>query len=177
MTSDELTNYIITEHGDLTPYTDHWHMMFNSYLTRHQNEIDRMYIAVTAEYNPLDNNDVTTETVILNKSDSTTNTQGTGKIKQYDKSFDNGLENTAYTETEVLTPASVTPNNTLTETFQTADQSGYNNTSKTLERKHGNISSVTNQSIINQEIDLRIKEWLLPIVDKAVMYGGVYYAN
>lgn len=152
-------------------------MLFNNYLTRHQNEIDRIYLAVTAEYNPLDNNDVTTETVILNKTDSTETTPVTSKVKQFEKSFDGGLENTAYTESEILNNGSVNPNNTLTETFQDNTNTGYNNTSKTLERKHGNISAVTNQSIITQEIDLRLKEWLEPLIDKAVFYGGVYYDN
>lgn len=177
MTSDDITDYVITHHGDLSPYTDRWYMQFNKYIEKHQNEIDKMFLAVNADYNPLDNNDVTTETVILNKTDKTETTPVTSKVKQYDKSFDGGLENTAYTESEVLTSGSVNPNNTLSETFQTDQNTGYNNTSKTLERKHGNISSITNQSIITQEIDLRLKEWLEPLIDKAVLYGGVYYDN
>lgn len=151
--------------------------MYNMYLTVNQNNINKAYAAITAEYNPLDNNDVITETVTLNKQDSLTMTPSAAKTSDYNKSFDGGLENTSYTKTEIESAAESIPSNTLTETFQNSAAEGYNNTSKTLERKHGNISAVTNQSIIEQEFNLRLKYSMLDFIDKAVLHGGVYYDN
>lgn len=177
MTSENIKEHVISFYGNMDVLNNNWANLFNSYIDRHKNELEKTYDAISAIYNPLDNNDVTTETVTLNKTDETQTTTGTSKIKQYDKSFDVGLENTAYTETEMITPSKITPSNTLNETFQNTDNNGYNNTSKTLERKHGNISAVTNQSIIEQEIKLRMIDWLEIWLKKAVYYGGVYYAN
>lgn len=150
---------------------------FNFYLKIKQDDINVMYKALTAEYNPLDNNDVTTETVILNKSDKVTVTPSASKVSEYNKSFDGGLENTSYSQNEIINDAETTPSNSMSETFQSESQTGYNTTSKTLERKHGNISSVTNQSIIQQEIELRLKTPFLNLIDTAVMHSGVYYDN
>lgn len=178
MESDDIKEYVILTHGHLSPLAaDSWANAFNNYISKHQNEIDKIYAAVTAVYSPLDNNDVTTETVVLNKSDGVTMTPSAAKNSEYTKSYDAGLENTSYNSTEIISAAESTPHNTLSETFQSDQVAGYNSTSKTLERKHGNISSVTNQSIITQEIELRLIEWLHIIIDKAVMFGGVYFAN
>lgn len=178
MSSDDIKDYIIITHGDLSAVNDStWSRLFNAYISRKQTDIDKIYNSVNAEYNPLDNNDVITETVILNKSDKTESKTSETRVNEYNKSFDGGLENTAYSENENITPAEVNPHNTLSESFQNSDNTGYNNTSKTLERKHGNISSVTNQSIITQEIKLRMIDWLYNLIDKAVFYGGVYFDN
>lgn len=151
--------------------------MYNMYLKVNQNNINKAYAAITAKYETLDNNDVTTETVTLNKQDKLTMKPSAAKTSDYNKSFDGGLENTSYTTTEIVSAAESEPNNTLSETFQDSAAEGYNNTSKTLERKHGNISAVTNQSIIDQEFDLRLKATMTDFIDKAVMNGGVYYDN
>lgn len=150
---------------------------FNFYLKIKQDDINVMYKALTADYNPLDNNDVTTETVILNKSDKVTVKPSATKVSEFNKSYDGGLENTSYTQNEINSDAETTPSNSMSESFQNETQSGYNTTSKTLERKHGNISSITNQSIIDQEIELRMKTPFLNLIDTAVMHSGVYYDN
>lgn len=150
---------------------------YNFYLKLKQHDINKAYAAITAEYNPLDNNDVVSETVTLNKQDSITMTPSASKTSDFNKSFDGGLENTSYTTNEAVSAAESNPNNTLSETFQDSAAEGYNSTSKTLERKHGNISAVTNQNIIEQEIVLRLKYSMFNFIDMAVMHGGVYYDN
>lgn len=177
MTQEEITDYVDIYHGDLTIISDKWSHMFNRYIDMKKSDIEKIYNAVTAEYDPLDNNDVTTETTVLNKNDITETQSPESKVNEYNKSYDGGLEKTSYTDNENITNGKLTPHNTLSETFQNTDNTGYNSTSKTLERKHGNISSITNQSIITQEIKLRMIDWLSDIIDRAVYYGGVYYAN
>ena len=180
MTSDDIKDYIFAKYGDLTILSDAntYIRIFNSYIARQQNNINKAYQALLAQYDALDNNDVTTETVILNRLDANSMTPSETKVSEYNKSFDaNTLENTSYTENQTLSDAVSTPHNTLCETFGNQTLNDYNNTSKTLERKHGNISAVTNQSIISQELDLRLRDYASEIIDKAVLYGGVYYAN
>lgn len=170
--------YIVSKYGDMSAAKSKYFVsMYNMYLTVNQNNINKAYAAITADYNALDNNDVITETVILNKQDKLTMNPSAAKTSDYNKSFDGGLENTSYTQTEIVSAAESTPSNTLSETFQDSAAEGYNNTSKTLERKHGNISAVTNQSIIEQEFELRLKATMTDFIDKAVMSGGVYYDN
>ena len=170
--------YIISKYGDMSAAKGEYFVsMYNMYLNVNQTNINKAYAAITADYNALDNNDVTTETVTLNKQDSLTMTPSAAKTSDYNKSFDGGLEKTSYSESEIVSAAESIPNNTLSETFQNLAKEGYNNTSKTLERKHGNISAVTNQSIIAQEFELRLKTTITDFIDKAVMNGGVYYDN
>lgn len=157
--------------------SDYFVNQYNFYLKLKQNDINKAYAALTAEYNPLDNNDVQTETVTLNKQDKASVTPSAAKTSEYNKSFDGGLEETAYTQNTIVSAAETTPDNTLTETFQNTSAEGYNSTSKVLERKHGNISAVTNQSIISQEFDLRLKYNMFNFIDMAVLHGGVYYDN
>ena len=174
----ETIEYIITQFGDLTALdSDYFISQYNFYLKIKQNDINKAFQTLTAEYNPLDNNDVITETVTLDKRDKTTMSPATIKSSEYNKSFDGGLEETSYSQTSNVSDSEAKPENTLTETFQNDSQSGYNSTSKVLERKHGNISAVTNQNIITQEIELRLKASMLDFIDKAVMHGGVYYDN
>lgn len=174
----ETIEYIITQFGDLTALdSDYFISQYNFYLKIKQNDINKAFQTLTAEYNPLDNNDVITETVTLDKRDKTTMSPATIKSSEYNKSFDGGLEETSYSQTSNVSDSEAKPENTLTETFQNDNQSGYNSTSKVLERKHGNISAVTNQNIITQEIELRLKASMLDFIDKAVMHGGVYYDN
>lgn len=174
----ESIEYIINQHGDLTALdSDYFISQYNFYLKIKQNDINKAYQTLTAEYNPLDNNDVVSETVTLDKRDNTAMTPATIKSSEYNKSFDGGLEETSYTQTTNISDSEAKPSNSLTENFQNELQSGYNSTSKVLERKHGNISAVTNQNIITQEIELRLKACMLDFIDKAVMHGGVYYDN
>lgn len=170
--------YIINKYGDMSAAkSEYFVSQYNTYLRINQNNINKAYAAITARYETLDNNDVITETVTLNKQDGGTMTPSAAKTSDFNKSYDNGLENTSYSTTEILSAAESNPNNTLGESFQNEIQSGYNSTNKVLERKHGNISAVTNQSIIEQEFELRLKYTMFDFIDKAVMHGGVYYAN
>ncbi len=178
VSATETIEYITVNYGDLTALdSDYFISQYNFYLKIKQNDINKAFQTLTAEYNPLDNNDVVTETVTLDKRDKTSLTPATAKTSEYNKSFDGGLEETSYTQTINVSDSEAKPDNTLTETFQSESQNGYNSTSKVLERKHGNISAVTNQAIITQEIELRLKASMLDFIDKAVMHGGVYYDN
>lgn len=178
VSATETIEYITNQFGDLTALdSDYFISQYNFYLKIKQNDINKAYQTLTAEYNPLDNNDVVTETVTLDKRDKTSMTPSTMKSSEYNKSFDGGLEETSYTQSTNVSDSIVTSDNTLTETFQNDSQTGYNSTSKVLERKHGNISAVTNQAIISQELELRARASMLDFIDKAVMHGGVYYDN
>lgn len=171
-------DYIINKYGDMSAAKDTYFInQYNAYLKINQPMIDKAYAAITASYNPLDNNDVISETVTLNKQDKVEMKPTAAKDNTYNKSYDGGLEKVSYTENEIVSAAESTPNNTLSESFQDTTETGYNATSKTLERKHGNISAVTNQSIIEQEMQLRLKYSMFDFIDKAVIHGGVYYDN
>ena len=175
--ADSIT-YIISKFGDMsTSKNEYFVNMYNMYLAVNQQNINRVYSAITAEYNSLDNNDVITEIVTLNKQDGGAMRPSAAKTSDFNKSFDGGLENTSYTNTEIVTAAESTPSNTMSETFQNDILNGYNSTNKVLERKHGNISAVTNQSIIAQEFELRLKCSMFDFIDKAVLHGGFFYDN
>lgn len=171
-------DYIINKYGDMSAAkSEYFISQYNAYIRINQNNINKAYAAVTAKYETLDNNDVITETVTLNKQDKIAMKPSAAKTSDFNKSYDNGLENTSYTTTEIVTAAESTPSNSLGESFQDEIKTGYNSTNKVLERKHGNISAVTNQSIIEQEFELRLKYTMFDFIDKAVLHGGVYYAN
>ena len=90
--------YIIAKYGDMSAAkSDYFVSMYNMYLAINQTNINKAYAAITAEYNTLDNNDVISETVTLNKQDSATMTPSAAKTSDFNKSFDEGLENTSYT--------------------------------------------------------------------------------
>lgn len=157
LTSDELTAITINSYGDMTTVKpDIFINMFNLYIKINQRNIDKAVTAMYADYDSLDNNSVTTETT-TSTFGSVTPSAVTTTTKE--KTIDNS-------------------NLILTGENSTSATTGNSNTETVYrEYKHGNISATTNQSIIEQEYELRLQNYILQLVEKAVYFGGVYYEN
>lgn len=99
---------------------------FNHFVSLNSHEIGRMYTALVAEYNPIEN---------YNKNDQTTTLTAT--THSYDRADDSALHETSKIVSDGTTITNIT---------------------------HGNIGVMTNQSMINDEIKMRIDLNLTKIV-------------
>lgn len=130
--------------------------MYNLYIKINQKNTDKAIAAMCADYEPLDNNAVYTE---ITETNSTSGTPSTITSTTSESAFDSDT-------------LKDTTKNIVSGTTTTSE-----NTHNYNEYKHGNISATTNQSIIEQEYDLRLRNYCLDLIKKAVYFGGVYYAN
>lgn len=128
--------------------------MFNLYIKINQKNTDKAVAALYAEYEPLDNNAVITEITETTHSESTPSAvTSTVSERTFD---DDSLRSTQKNE--------------VSGTQSTGDGSR-----NYTEKKHGNISATTNQAIIEQETELRLKNYALALIERAVYFGGVFY--
>lgn len=167
--------YFITRYGEynyiysgLFGAVESFRISWQSFIARNQNNINRMYQALTAEYNPINNYEMT-ET----ESDETTNENTNTAIIDGTKTqtgtvTDSGAQsantNIYGYDSAVAAPSdnvTGTNNNTRTDdltynddTTTTTTDNGNTTHSRELSRS-GNIGVTTSQQMIQSEIDLR----------------------
>lgn len=136
-----------TKDGELTE--EGTKILGQMFADKYSDNIHRLYLALSAEYNPIEN---------YNRTESVTDTT-TGKIKANSKGTNesNGTNtnNVSAFDSSDYQPESQNINNNKDETTTTGETES-NGTNTHEANMHGNIGVTTNQKMINEEINLRI---------------------
>ena len=156
--------------------------LFRSFINTNQNDINKIYEAMNAKYNPIENynsNEKTIEATATAGDKTTTTptgiveTENTLQSTTYDsqdlRTTDKNTQKNSYTNYNV--EVSNTPNNTLTYTDN--DGTEYNNMNEFKiydNKKSGNIGVTTSQNMIKQELELRKMIWISGIIFKFIKY-------
>lgn len=124
---------------------------------KYSDNIHRLYLALSAEYNPIENYD---------RTESTTDTT-TGKIisnsKGTNESNGTNTNNVSAFDSSEYQPESQNINNNKDETTTTGESES-NGTNTHEARLHGNIGVTTNQQMINEELNLRRSNHLVDVI-------------
>ena len=156
--------------------------LFRNFINTNQKDIDKIYEAMTAKYNPIENYNSNEKTIEAKATagDKTTTTP-TGMVET-----ENTLQSTTYDSQDLRTTdkntqknlysnynveVTNTPNNTLTYTDN--DGTEYNNMNEFKvydNKKSGNIGVTTSQHMIKQELELRKMIWISDIIFKFIKY-------
>lgn len=174
-----MRSLILERSGDLYPYyqvPDQLKTNINNWFTRKSPNIARMYAALTAEYNPIENYDRYEEWT--DTPDLTHETQESGQDKQSATAGQGSVTQNSGTDTITDTVSAynsstyqpdskaqtehglkqtVTRNGTDTGTTEYGKKTTETNTGNTKHdgHLHGNIGVTTNQQMIEAELELR----------------------
>lgn len=116
---------------------------------KYSNNIHRLYLALSAEYNPIENYDRTENTTDTTTGKTTANSKGSNE------SNGTNTNNVSAFDSSEYQPESQNINNDKTTT-ETKGETESNETNIHEARIHGNIGITTNQQMINEELKLRI---------------------
>lgn len=183
MDKQDMIDSIILKSGDLYPYYQVPYILkkqISLWFRRRLSQFEKMYIAITKEYNPIENVDgYENETIsdngstTLNRTGNTTNTNtqvidtDTHDESQRDTTVENtksAYDSDTYSEdTKSVTDDSIesdgtvdttTTDNGSTSLTQNDSTTNSNTNTRTLHR-HGNVGVTSNQYLITEEIRLR----------------------
>ena len=199
---------------DQTGTTDDYVLFYarwTSYLYMHGKDLQRIYAAAYASYNPIENYNMVEQGTDGRKEDKTTDettpsgktkteTSHTGSETVTDTLYKSGLDSTGdgvqtdkstsqrdpsllkdtteISYTTAKTTVEKTPSNTMTGTFDGQTVGSYHEVTEHNLKRAGNIGSMSTQTMITQEWEIRSRQLLLEFlqqfIDTFCMYvGGV----
>lgn len=158
---------------------------WKQYIDRNGENLKRMLDAINAEYNPIDNYNMTEEFGQGEKQDKITNTPH-GTITNTTQTNKNGLNSTGDGERNNTVTATQSYTNADTQTdfdnsksfdFNGSTKTGYHKTLEHYIKRFGNIGVTTSAQMITQEIELRQSVDLIAQFVKRFFDTTCYYVG
>ena len=165
-----------------------WSACWASWLSVRLPDIRRMYDSLNAQYNPINNYDMTEMAADGERVDrSSTTVTPSGKQRTTNTVKRQGMNSSSYvpadevtSDTEYLsgykTESVTTPDNTKTADFDGETLSGLHTASEHRLKRSGNIGVTTSQQMIESELSLR-KNNILKMIIREFVYDNCFLSE
>lgn len=177
----------LRDKANFNNYSAFFLSQWQRYVARTLENVYRDYEALTMEYSPISNYDLTEfESKGVKRDKNTVETTPTGKVTQHTSTNlyglgDNGtskpsddITTETYNAAGTKTTVESKPTNSTTVDFEGETHSGYNEGEERFFHKSGNAGVTTTQSIIQEELELRKTDLLIDYVKQFIYYNCFY---
>lgn len=149
LNKETVVNTIFEECGEFEPISfdvDVYKKNIKTFFMRHYEQFDRMVKALIIEYEPLENYDKRSEITTDYKHDGVTNDNGT-------------VNETVTTDVSAFDSNTFQPSSkdTSANSTQNSKHDDVKDTTKVIERTHGNIGVTTSTQMLENEFNIRMK--------------------